>query len=332
MLTSPNIRSFKTKLTLVMMLSTTLAVALVCAALILFQYVQTRQQFSDSALSQARIMALNLGAALAFEDAGTATEVLQALSAEPAALQATVFKSDGSAFAAFNRPGPDGLQPVAAQRPHDDHSGAGSTRPDAIHFNSSHLLADSVVTVDGESLGKLTIVYDLRPMRNRMLQGILISTFAGLLACVLAAGAARLLRRGLSAPITELNRVADAVRDTQDFTLRAKRFNDDELGDLTDGFNTMLERVEQADARNADRQRTAGKPGDRTYGRPAIRHARSRSGQPGQELFPGQHVARNPHPHDGHSGLQRDAAGSLPSPSPNASTASRSSTATAGTC
>ena len=47
-----------------MMLSTTLAVALVCAALILFQYVQTRQQFSDSALSQARIMALNLGAAL----------------------------------------------------------------------------------------------------------------------------------------------------------------------------------------------------------------------------------------------------------------------------
>ena len=248
MLTSPNIRSFKTKLTLVMMLSTTLAVALVCAALILFQYVQTRQQFSDSALSQARIMALNLGAALAFEDAGTATEVLQALSAEPAALQATVFKSDGTAFAAFNRPGPDGLQPVAAQRPHDDHSGAGSTKPDTIHFNSSHLLADSVVTVDGESLGKLTIVYDLRPMRNRMLQGILISTFAGLLACVLAAGAARLLRRGLSAPITELNRVADAVRDTQNFTLRAKRFNDDELGDLTDGFNTMLERVEQADA------------------------------------------------------------------------------------
>ena len=245
MLLSPKIRSFKTKLTLVMMLSTTLAVALVCAVLIFVQYVQTRQQFSDSALSQARIMALNLGAALAFDDAGTAAEVLQSLSAEPAVLQATVFKTDHTPFAEFNRPDADGQNPVAAHPPHNERS---ANLPAAIHFGSLYLFADSVVSVDGESIGHLTIVYDLRPMQKRLLQGISFSILAGLLACALAAGAARLLRRGLSAPITELNRVADAVRDTQNFTLRAKRFGDDELGDLTDGFNTMLERVEQANA------------------------------------------------------------------------------------
>ena len=249
MLLSPKIRSFKTKLTLVMMLSTSFAVALVCAVLILVQFVQTRQQFSESALSQARIMALNLGATLAFDDAGSAREVLQSLNAEPAALRATVFKTDGSEFAEFNRPRGRASRtrwprtlPTTADPP------TASARPGTVHFGSTYLFADSVVSVDGEAMGDLSIVYDLRPMQKRLLQGILFSILAGLLACAVAAGAARLLRRGLSAPIDELNRVATDVRDTQNFGLRARRFGDDELGDLTDGFNTMLERVEQAGA------------------------------------------------------------------------------------
>jgi signal transduction histidine kinase/CheY-like chemotaxis protein len=78
--------------------------------------------------------------------------------------------------------------------------------------------------------------------------------FAGLLllALVVAAGGAvllaRRLHRGITDPVVHLWEVAGRVRQDRDYSLRADRRSDGELGQLTEGFNQMLAEIQGRDA------------------------------------------------------------------------------------
>ena len=51
------------------------------------------------------------------------------------------------------------------------------------------------------------------------------------------------LQRGVSQPILELAKVAKAVSERQDYSVRGNKYGDDEIGKLTDAFNQMLVRI-----------------------------------------------------------------------------------------
>jgi signal transduction histidine kinase len=65
------------------------------------------------------------------------------------------------------------------------------------------------------------------------------------------------LQQALTQPILEVSRVAREVMTGRDFSLRARKTTEDEIGDLVDSFNAMLEeagkRAEQL--RDADRRK-----------------------------------------------------------------------------
>jgi len=79
-------------------------------------------------------------------------------------------------------------------------------------------------------------------------------------ALLLILGALALLSRRLvatvTAPVVELANVAQAVRRSQDYSVRAMRRSGDEVGDLVDSFNDMLAEIQSRDrdaALNAER-------------------------------------------------------------------------------
>src|SRR5207245_858672 len=53
------------------------------------------------------------------------------------------------------------------------------------------------------------------------------------------------LQGRISAPILALAETATAASTRQDYSLRAPKFGEDELGTLTDAFNQMLGRIEE---------------------------------------------------------------------------------------
>jgi serine phosphatase RsbU (regulator of sigma subunit) len=57
-----------------------------------------------------------------------------------------------------------------------------------------------------------------------------------------------LISRGITLSIGALSTAAASVREKKDFSTRAPRTSNDELGDLTDAFNEMLATIEQRDA------------------------------------------------------------------------------------
>jgi two-component system, chemotaxis family, sensor kinase CheA len=64
---------------------------------------------------------------------------------------------------------------------------------------------------------------------------------------VLSALLAGLIARGISRSVAALSRAADEVRQDKDFSVRAVKMSDDELGALTDAFNEMLAGIQARD-------------------------------------------------------------------------------------
>ena len=55
------------------------------------------------------------------------------------------------------------------------------------------------------------------------------------------------LQRGLAGPVRELICASRRISETKDYSVRVDRFNDDELGSVTDAFNDMIAQVEARD-------------------------------------------------------------------------------------
>ncbi len=92
----------------------------------------------------------------------------------------------------------------------------------------------------------------------RLYGGIVILVMAG--SFLLAFALSTALQRAISQPILELASAAKAVSDRKDYSLRARKYGQDELGQLTDSFNTMLTLIHERDVslrESAERLRLA---------------------------------------------------------------------------
>ena len=230
------IRSFSTKLMLVMILTSLVGVSLLSLSTLVLEHRKLRERAQETARTQANIIGLNLQGALAFDDELEGAERLQTLSAEPSAVFARVFDADGNTFAVYGRdsepvegPGPIGRRP-------------------ASRFVDGNLWSQEPIVLDGEYLGTLTVAYSLDNLHARLRNSSYMALIISMVACLISLCVAAWFRRGLVTPVDELNRVMRMIRDNKDYTLRAQRFNDDELGDVTDGFNALVEHVRDSEA------------------------------------------------------------------------------------
>ena len=104
------------------------------------------------------------------------------------------------------------------------------------------------VLLDGTPTGSLFLLSDLSPLRDR--QRVQLWTLAAVLAVALAGGMLLALRlqRIVTRPLGDLAATAEAVTRRRDYSLRARRRSEDEVGELVDAFNQMLAEIEAADA------------------------------------------------------------------------------------
>lgn len=222
------------KLRVIIMGVTTAALLLAGLALTIFDVVVYDESLRRDLSGLAKITAENSTAALKFEDPQTAQDTLSALQARTHVLAACIFGADNTIFASYIRPGsgatcPPPL-PVQAMR----------TRISDIRVSRPIMLAD-------QRIGTLVLLYDLDELYQRMrVYG------AAMLAIVILAGTFALLLSSrlqtvIAVPIARLARTTAAVSATRDYSIRAEKMTQDELGTLVDGFNEMLAGIQSRD-------------------------------------------------------------------------------------
>jgi signal transduction histidine kinase/ActR/RegA family two-component response regulator/HAMP domain-containing protein len=96
---------------------------------------------------------------------------------------------------------------------------------------------------DNTRLGTLYLRWDLASLHRAIAVYALIAAGLTAFAMLLAYLLGRSLREQISIPVQTLGRVALAVSEKRDYTVRAPKLGNDELGTLTDAFNHMLDQL-----------------------------------------------------------------------------------------
>ncbi len=200
------------------------------SGIIAYELITFRRSLAANMDVLARIIGSNSTAALAFEDRENAQEILSALSAEKQVSAVAIYDRQGRLFAKF----PDRLASLKYPR---------EPKSDGYTFEKGHLIMFQPIMQEGNRLGTIFLRADLDAMYSRInVYGALLllvgaSSFLG--ALILAST----LQRRVSSPILELAKVAQAVSERQDYSVRGTKHGGDEIGKLTDAFNQMLVRI-----------------------------------------------------------------------------------------
>jgi signal transduction histidine kinase len=222
------------KLVLIALLTIGSALLLAGSALILFNVVRFRKEMVIDLASLADVVARNSTAVLSFSDASAGAETLRSLSARKPIVAAALYDKDGALFARYQQE--PGVEFPA--RP----------GPDAAAFIEGGLVVFHPVVLKGERLGTVYLRSDLSELTSRInVQAIAVGAVflvSGLAALFLSSG----LQRLISGPVLDLSKAAKAVSEKQDYSLRAAKRSDDELGQLVDAFNQMLGQIQQRDS------------------------------------------------------------------------------------
>ena len=214
------------------------ALGIVAVIIVISTFTLGLYALADTSRVQARVLAENVTAALMFQDAKSANELLQSLRNSPDVLAARLYLKDGRRFAAYQREG---------QAVPDLAGGAA----EELVIHPDRILLSQPVRFEREVPGRLDLSVGLGTLYRRTAWQAL----ATLAAAALALGASGLMLRRLNAsvlrPLAGLNELMERVSDKADYGVRARPSNIAELDTLANGFNTMLAQIRERDARLA---------------------------------------------------------------------------------
>lgn len=227
--------SIRRKIQVIVML--TVGAALMAASLAFLSHavMEFRREMTDQLGILARIVGSNSTAALSFNDAPAAEELLKGLRANPHIISAAIYNADGKVLARY----------ASRSAPQNDHSPA--PRPDSTTFTFERLEVVRQIRFDGPVIGSVYLASDLGEMYTRLERyAWIIGTI--LLGCLtLAYLVSSRLQRVISGPILNLAATAKEVSATRQYSVRAEKRGEDEVGFLTDAFNRMLAQIQSRD-------------------------------------------------------------------------------------
>jgi PAS domain S-box-containing protein len=226
--------TIKRKLTLIIMLTCSVALVLACAAILLFEHAGTRQMLKHNTQVMANVIGANSSAALSFKDKNAARETLAALRAEPYVLSACLYDREGEVFATYYRQGvKQTVPPVVGE--------------EGLTFGKTTLNLFHKITLENEVIGTVLIQSDLGLIRERL------RTYLGIIGCVMLSATivalvlSLRLQKLISGPIMHLADTANSVASEKNYSIRADKTSSDEMGVLIDRFNEMLSGIQERD-------------------------------------------------------------------------------------
>ncbi len=230
------------KLMLLIAVSSTLALAVAGAVTWIQGSRQIRQEMEAKCSVLADVVANNLKMAALFEDATDAGAVLRALHAEPSFEEARVFLPDGSSLVAIDReekdPAPEPLDRMPVREPGHAYVGEDLVvlAPIQLPGGAEEIAGWIFLRTNTDALA----AHQARSTRT----ALAMITVGVVIALLIATS----LQRVITVPMSRLSSVMRVVTEERRYSVRAEPGGRDEMGLLIDGFNEMLEQIEQRDA------------------------------------------------------------------------------------
>jgi len=216
------------------------------------QWYLHKQNALEELETLAKITAENSAAGVVFQDNRALKKNLRALGLKKSIIESAIYQKDGQQIAHYSKsnqnPVAQRLESIDSQLIHQGH----------LFKNNSMTLVKSII-LDGEKIGTLYLKASMSEINANLMQTGL---FALAIICgglIIALLLANRLQYIITQPIVQLANTIKQVSIKNDYTLRATKTSDDELGQLATGFNHMLSQIQERDEHLEDqvRERTA---------------------------------------------------------------------------
>jgi signal transduction histidine kinase len=225
-------QSIHRKITLIALATAAFGMLLQGIAMSLYDYRKFRAASIADLETQADIIGFAAAPALEFGDPQTAGNYLESIQGKPAIIGAAIYTAKGARFASYAAPGQHAIEfpELPALDGHDVERGtidlfkrivSGREIVGTVYLRAEYDVLDRLV----DRLAVLAIV-----MAMSLALAVLIS---------------RRLQRKVTRPIFDITSVARDVMARREFSARAARTTDDEIGALVDAFNGMLGEIER---------------------------------------------------------------------------------------
>jgi PAS domain S-box-containing protein len=224
-------RSMRQRITLVIELTSCAVLLLACTALFAFQVWSIRENFVNQLTVMGEIVANNVAEAAMSRDASRATQTIGGLRVMPEIVSASLHLSDGTRLAHWGADDAEDIRNASSR--------------DGFSVHGTRVLLVQPVVRDGQRQGALELQADFYSLSVDLLR-----LYGGILALVLAASLLLALflsgrfQHFVSAPILRLADIAHRIANDRDYTMRAEKTGDDEVGALTEAFYQMLGQIQ----------------------------------------------------------------------------------------
>ncbi len=227
--------TIRSKLITMSLVTSVFALVFAATIIALFQWMSVRDRTAREMDVLADVLVNATSAAVLFDDQRAAGESLATLRSIEHVLSACVYTADGKVFSVYARENlPQNFKPPPVQ-------------PEGHTFRDGQLATFRSMIIDGERIGTIFLSVDMNFFYRNLSRFITLFLVVIVVASLIASAITTRWQAIISKPIFRLAQLVERIRELQDFSIRAERPGNDEIGTLVDGFNALLAQIQQRD-------------------------------------------------------------------------------------
>ncbi len=224
----------KKKLQIIIVGTAGICLLVACSIAMVADQITLRTTIRDDLSMLTEIVGANSTATLSFDDQQTAQELLSGFRADRTVSAVGLYRADGTLLASYHRADREARFPSMPQR-------------DAMWFEGDQLKIFRHIELDRQSIGTIYLESDLPQLHQRIFVSSVTAFVIVLLAGSIASLLASRLQRVITQPIAHLAEIAHSVSQEKNYSVRAQKIADDEVGQLIETFNEMLGEIPRRD-------------------------------------------------------------------------------------
>jgi signal transduction histidine kinase len=223
--------SLRLKLITVILLTTLVALIVALVAIVAYDLRAYHRNWTDDVTTQAELLGRASAPAIAFDDPKVAEENLELLRYRPQVQAAAIYTARGALFASYTRPDMNRAFPKLPE-------------PDGMRIDGHSLVMFKRIVSEKEILGTVYLRTDYEMMK-RIVDYVVIAVGVAMIAMLVALLMSTYLQRIVTNPILAIADIAREVVQQKDYSRRASKMSEDEVGLMVDAFNDMLAEIER---------------------------------------------------------------------------------------
>ena len=227
--------TIKQKLNLIIMSACMIGLIFAGSMFLLLRMKSFTRHITNDLSTLSEMVADDMDLAIAFDKKDDAREKLKSLHVSPTIIYCIIYDKQGEIFAKYSKTvfEEKKIMPVIW--------------PDGVYIEKKQILCFKTIYFDDVKIGTAVIASNHDLLHHEIKASISVMIVVIMISAIVTYFISNKLQNYISEPILDLSRTAHKVSSEKDYSIRAQKHSEDEVGMLIEAFNEMLNIIQKRD-------------------------------------------------------------------------------------